>query len=505
MSVIVLARIALETLSPLAIYSGSRDLLSNNALARDWNGNPYLPATTVAGVWRSAIGDFNLTSINPLKSTSWFGRKGAGRKETDRLASRVTVYDGLLLDSHSRLPGDEREGELRILCEKEDVIYRSLCTSEDRRYERPGCRINAKKTNHNGSLFKSKTLPKGVRFAFDVKFELDSDNDVSECRRLLSFISSDSFTMGSKTANGLGTFKVIGMTIESLDLEKFSSDSAALAEKIRKFVTSREVGIGNLADCSCVQNSDEKVWDFVLESHGSMRIGTGRASEKLTVSGSDGRAIGSMKCDDGVNVKNRNIQQCFTDSRFDWNGKEFVGQINEFIIPGSTIKGILAHRTMYHFLRRRNWFADKAIKEGSEVRPQELVEKILNNETPPIELEPYYSLFGRNDPKDHSNMLSGALKVSDAVVNCAGVVNRMHNKIDRFTGAVMPSALFGQARLVDPNFKITIRIDPSRRCQLKDDCEIMQAFEDTIYDLKHGFLSICAGSGRDTAVFFERV
>ena len=46
-------------------------------------------------------------------------------------------------------------------------------------------------------------------------------------------------------------------------------------------------------------------------------------------------------------------------------------------------------------------------------------------------------------------------------------------------------------------------MNPSRGSELPDDAEIMQAFQDTLYDLKNGFLNICAGSGRDTAVFSE--
>ncbi len=497
MSVIVLARIAVETTSPLAIYSGGRDLLASNALARDWNGNPYLPSTSLTGVWRSVIDTLN-------ESAEWFGCLGSGKSDKNtRLASRIAVSDGMMLDSHSRLPGRVDNGVFHAMSNcSSDKLYQKLSAGECG-YERTSCRINSRKANHSGSLFKNTMIPKGVRFAFDVKFDLDSRGDVDFCNKLMDCIGSESFTLGSKTANGFGTFRVIGRNTRTFVLEDYASDPKKMTEEIRSFIASRDVVI------ECNKHSDIgedniRTWDFILESEGTMRIGTGKKTDGLSIKGPDDRDIDLMKFETEFDYKNRNIQQCFTDSRLKWNGKEYDKEISEFIIPGSTIKGIIAHRTMFHFLRRKKWFADRRIREESDVRPQELVDKILENATPPEELEPFYQLFGKNDPSDHKKMLAGSLKVRDAVISCKGIINRMHNKIDRFTGAVMPSALFGQARLVDPSFRVHISLNRSRKNRPDDDSDIMKAFEDTIYDLKNGFLNICAGSGRDTAVFSEK-
>ncbi|MBQ8708649.1 MAG: hypothetical protein IJ523_11235 [Succinivibrionaceae bacterium] len=509
MSVIVLARIAVETTSPLAIYSGRRDQLSNNALARDWNGLPYLPATAVAGVWRNAVTDIDATGINPIRPDRWFGSIRSGNAN-ERMASRVIVSDGLLLNSHSKLPGSGKEDiSFRALCDKEDPVYDLVSGSADRDYERPGCRINARKANHNRGLFKSKTLPKGLRFAFDVKFELDDRDDIETCRYILSKIASDSFVMGSKTANGLGAFKVISCRQQEFDLKDYANRPNELAQAIRGFVLKRQISIGEEANL-IAENEPEagRTWEFTLASEGTMRLGTGRNTSGLTIVGSNGvKEIELLEYEKGLKFEDRNIQRCFTDTRLEWNGNDFTRKVSEFIVPGSTIKGIIAHRTMYHFLRRKKWFATNVITQNGE-SPQDLINRILENKEPPEEFEPFYDLFGRNDPTNHDRMQAGALKVSDAVVDCASIVNRMHNKIDRYTGGVMPSALFGQARLVDPSFRVRIGLSRKwlelRQENLHDDSEIMKALDDTIYDLKNGFLNICAGSGRDTAVFYER-
>lgn len=515
MSTVVLTRVAVETVSPLAIYSGDRETLGQNAIVRDWNGLPYIPATAIAGVWRHTV-----MNIAKEKDSSWyqhwFGSK-SGPKSRERMASRIVVSDGLLLNSKSCLPGslDKNKKQLRMLTEpdSQDRIYQLVSLNNSGRFERTCCRLNEKKANHRSALFTAKTLPKGLRFAFDIKFELDSDDDVREYQNVLKIIGSRNFALGSKTANGLGAFKIIGVDQEIIHLEKYAKNPEEAAEKIRAFVLRREVTINKDEAAKVIPSSDDtglRVWKFTLRSKGTMRIGTGipgRITAKVSAYKPDEKntknTINLMPGEDAREEKilQRNIQSCFTDTKITWKGSNFDDDVLEFIIPGSTIKGVLAHRTMYHFLRRKNWFAGEKISISSDRTPRDLIRDLLDNREPPEELELYYALFGKNDPVNHDNMRAGSLKVQDAVISADYWLNRMHNKLDRFTAGVMPSALFGQMRLVNPSFEVHISMNPSRDSRISDDSLIMQAFQDTLYDLKNGFLNICAGSGRDTAVF----
>ena len=511
MTTIVLTRIAIETVAPLAIYSGERETLGHNAIVRDWNGLPYIPATAIAGVWRHTVRNICGNRVNPIKFLYWFGQSSGDLEE--RMASRITVTDGLLLDESSCLPGAFSDGrKLRMLTgyNREDRIYSLTDINASGRFERTSCRMNARKAGHKGALFTGKTLPKGLRFAFDVKFELDSEDDLKQYREVLKVIGSRSFALGARTANGQGAFRVIGVDLEEINLESCASDPAKAAEKIRAFAVSRMVRIAKdeeLPKLSELIPSDDgtelRTWKFRLSSQGTMRIGTGTPGDiSGNVSAVDcfGKPICLMAGEDG-SVKS-NQQDCFSDVRIQWNGTRFAGEVREFIIPGSTIKGILAHRTMYHFLRRKGWFADSAVRENGQ-KPQDLINCLLENQAPPPEFEPFYALFGRNDPQNPDNMLSGSLKVHDSVINADSWICRMHNRLDRFTAVVMPSALFGQMRLVNPSFEISISLNPSRAALLPENSEIMLAFNDTLEDLRQGFLNICAGAGRDTAVFSE--
>ncbi len=499
MKIIMLARVAVETVSPLAVCSGDRDLLSSDSLARDWNDLPYLPATSLTGVWRSVIeGMQTLNASDPdnrslkVQPGEWFGY--ADDRQGKSMASRIILSDGLLLDSNSRLPGQSRDGLLLPLDHAvgDDPVYRLVSKAAENDYVRPHCRLNARRVCHDGALYHSKVLPTGLRFAFDVRFELKTLEEQETCLRFLEFFRSGYFSLGSKTANGQGRLKVIGQKVEIFDLEAWKDRPGEMARKMREFLLERQVAVDPPAD---VAFAPSRSWNIRLSSQGTMRVGTGSSSRKNFRGASQEREFGFMK---GEASDENNVQHCYSETRLRWNGSKYQDQIAQIVIPGSTIKGILAHRTMYHFLRNAKMFAGTGDENHRD--PAAMLRALLNNETPPAELEPYYRLFGVNDPGDQKLSRSGALMVSDAVVECRSMITRMHNRIDRFTGGVMPSGLFGQVRLVDPSFTVNIRLRPQRFHDLKD-AAIMKSFEDTIYDLKNGFLNICAGSGRDTAVF----
>ena len=50
-----LARITLETGTPLVIGSGNKDIKTDSVVAKDINELPYIPATTLAGLIRHSL------------------------------------------------------------------------------------------------------------------------------------------------------------------------------------------------------------------------------------------------------------------------------------------------------------------------------------------------------------------------------------------------------------------------------------------------------------------
>lgn len=92
-----LARFIIETVTPLAIGSGEKDIITDALVATDVNGLPYIPGTAIAGVVRSMLIQ---EGVDP---ETFFGfqkkKDGNGSKiiftEAKILNSKGKVIDGL--------------------------------------------------------------------------------------------------------------------------------------------------------------------------------------------------------------------------------------------------------------------------------------------------------------------------------------------------------------------------------------------------------------------------
>ena len=498
MSIIALTRITIETTSPLSVYSGDRSILSNDALSRDWNGLPYIPATSLTGVWRSILE----TDSGSSDVDYWFG-VSKSRDDSERMASRIIISDARMLNCRSTLPNDG-EGSGVLLSETYihgDRLLAKFTEEHDKDFERMNCRINGRKTALNKALHKTMTLPRGIRFFFNIKAELDSEEDIAKYHRLLKTLSSSGFALGSKTSIGHGRFKIIGLASENIDLADYRKNTAEFTKKITEFTGSCSVPLTIPKEMQPDSDAESLYitpdgWNFEISAKGSWRAGTGRrsASKAQTARGSRAGLLAGETVDD-------NTQRCFTDGYVKWVDNEFDAIDYEILVPGSTVKGVIAHRTLYHYLRLKRLYAG-CNTEGASTA-EEIVDNLLNNQTSPEILEEYCQVFGRNDPQNPDRILAGSLRIGDCKVDCSGIISRMHNKIDRFTGGVIPSALFSQEKLINPIIKINLQIRKDRFEKIKNS-DILEALKRTIYDLKHGYLNICAGSGRDTAIFTEK-
>jgi CRISPR/Cas system CSM-associated protein Csm3 (group 7 of RAMP superfamily) len=52
-----IARFTIESETPLAVGSGEKDILLDRVVAKDANGLPYIPGTSLTGVLRHALGN----------------------------------------------------------------------------------------------------------------------------------------------------------------------------------------------------------------------------------------------------------------------------------------------------------------------------------------------------------------------------------------------------------------------------------------------------------------
>ena len=86
----LVARISLEAVSPLAVGSGEKDIITDTPVARDCNGLPYIPGTSLMGIIRHSMSQENIKQLLGYQDKE----KGEG--------SKVIISDALLTDENGK-------------------------------------------------------------------------------------------------------------------------------------------------------------------------------------------------------------------------------------------------------------------------------------------------------------------------------------------------------------------------------------------------------------------
>lgn len=442
-----IARCVIETESPIALHSGNREYGFDTQLARDWNSLPYIPATSIVGVWRSLI---------PLdEAEKWFGSaKDKGN------ASLLSISDALMLNSKS-----EYFPKLAGKSILNDKLYQKY--GEDRSEIRERCRISHRGAAVHEGKFDVAVLPTGIRFVFDVRAELTESQNFSEVRQLLAYFKKDSVYLGSGMTNGQGKIKLVGYTEFNENLSEVAP--AELQQKITKFVSAK-VPL-TIDDCMLQCKSRETV----------------QILAEIPMIGRDTWKIGENIVD--------KTSCCHMEHRIIWdkNGQEKLDLENErIVVPGSSLKGIIAHRTDFHF-RKLKMVSDTV---GEDLPPQSEIS--ISHE-----LE---ELFGTAGDGDDIPARAGQLIVEDTVIENVKNIERTHVKIDRFSGGAYDGALFTERRIYKPRMTFRIKLKTSMdNNSLSASREIKnslaaKALARTITDIIEGFLPIASGSGRQAGL-----
>lgn len=450
-----ICRFVIESNAPLAIHSGDRDVGRDTQLAKDWNNLPYIPATAIVGVWRSIIE--NDERFNDLEIKSWFGEASKSNSQ----ASHFIVTDGLLLDQNSCLSYGIID-QAKIL---NDEVYKLLRNTSSHR-ERTA--INARAVAKAESKFDVSMLPKGARFSFDVQVIFDpqkqSENDL---KKLLQLFSDHSFSLGSNASNGFGTFDLKGFDYLYFDLGEIENKYQELV-KFRELNSTKLEIKNDFVDFSVDQNSKLDFIDLDLQAIDTWKIGRKEDRDR-------------NDC-------------CYTEPYMRWEKERYLDydRNEEIVIMGSSIKGIILHRTLYHYLKLKNKFAEDVLPNNDSNFSLDLV-KHLGEET----IGAFIDLFGYASTHGNNEAYASKLVIKDVIVDCDKDIARTHNKIDVFSGGTMSSALFNEKRLYKPQF--TLKIGLTKNYQFKDD-DIKEAFKRTLIDLAEGFLPIATGTGRQAAI-----
>jgi len=449
----ILARVVLEAASPLCVGNGEKDIITDAQVATDVNGLPYIPGTALAGLFRHAIEEAG-ADVN-----DFFGfQKGNQGK-----GSEIIFSDG-------RMVGKEGKVLDGLLCiDFKDAFYSSFAQLPIRQHVRIGHRGTA----DNHGKFDQQVVFKGTRFVFEIEAVSDGSNE-EMFSRVLDVLTSETFRIGGGSRKGFGEVRIIEVKKSFLDL----SDTEMLHRYAAKSSALSDTSFwGELPkDGNVEKNSGEFIrYELTLKPDDFFLFGSGFASDNADIS--------PVKEDVII-----------------W--KDGIPSIQHscVLIPASSLKGAIAHRTAFYYNKQNQVFADKLERPGDALG-------FFGKENFAVR-----ALFG-SEGANEQGQRRGAVIFSDIVEKTPASEKLLnHVSIDRFTGGAIDGAKFDE-EVTDASgqaFQTTIFVDgkcldeycATEKCvgeSAKGD--VLQAFEKALKDVVTGMLPLGGGVNRGHGIF----
>lgn len=427
----LLGRFIIEAVTPLAVGSGQSDAFSDSLVARDVNGLPYIPGTSIAGVLRHMIGEENAKDLFGFQEC----KNGKG--------SKVIFTEAKILDSK----GNVVDNMVDVSSNEDEIV--NICNALPVRQH---IRIGSKGTGVDSGKFDEQVVYSGTRFCFEVEM-VCTESESEAFALILEKIQNKNFRLGGGTRTGFGEIKIVKIQTSSLNLRN---------EKDLELYLDKS---SDLSQC----------WNGWQDCEVKTGVSEGYVEYRLELKPADFFIFSSGFGDDDADitpVKERIIR---------WNDKGTAEVVdNVRLIPASSIKGAVSHRTAYHWNRANQIYAEVASEEMQEN-------------------EAVRNLFGY---QDGTKQVRGKVMFSDIYVkelDDSKDTVQYHVKIDRFTGGAMAAsgALFQE--------KVVYGADTTLRTSVyvsKDvDEKYINAFEDALSDITKGLLPLGGGVNRGHGMF----
>lgn len=439
------ARITLEALSPLMIASGEADPLFDVLLARDANGLPFIPATSIAGVLRSALPLDDGMKNELLGEEMWSENKNPGR---------LSLTDGLALNGSLRpvdgMPRDKADADALA-----DSIFQWL--QDVQPVVRDHVRIDPTGTVDDRGKFTRAAAPKGTRFLFACEMwaapEEARPDDAAPWQTFQAAVKDAVLAFGGATRAGYGQAHTIAVETRAFDMRK--ADDRDAARRSHKL--------------------SEPLGGMKLNLPGKHRT----ADVEITLQPEDLFRFGQGAEDDRHDADLRPVRQ----DVISWkNGRGRIDN-NRYFIPASAIKGPLRHRTEYHLRCIKECFAG----EDDEAKKAVAVDDLINR------------YFGTR--KDGGGGNTGQLWFEDialAAPDDTALKTIARTSIDRFTGGVRRKALYTEQALQNMP-AIVLRIGCDGRSGWDRDFD--KAFDAALSDLSEGWLPLGASGTKGLGAF----
>lgn len=425
----LIARVLLEATSPVAVGTGETDIITDAPVARDCNGLPYIPGTSLMGIIRHSMNQENIQELLGFQDKD----KGEG--------SKVIISDALLvgakgkaLDGLQDIEGDEYLRHFLVLPIRQHV------------------RITEKGTAAKNAKFDEQVAYTGTRFVFEIE-HLSKDGNDERMQEMLNIISSPTFRIGGGTRCGFGSMKVVNIQYHSYDLTQ-ATDLKDYLEKTSSL------------------SEDFKQADEITSST-TLQKGWTQYTLKL-------QPMDFFLFSSGFGGEDADMTPV-KEQRIVWKDGEPFFQKACTLIPATSVKGAIAHRTAYHWNKLMGYNVEKGTAIGCDKNPAVI------------------TLFGTMTNEDNIVPSTGHVIFSDVMVEKDASKVLPHIKVDKFTGGVMDGALFQEK--VTFGQGQTIRETIFVKDEAIQDTKIKEAFEKSLSDICSGMLPLGGGTNRGNGIF----
>lgn len=436
-----IARLKVKAKTPLFVGSGDSSLLKDALVQKDHYGLPIIPGTSLAGVLRHS-----LERLNPDKE-KW--NEIFGFQDGDEgFGSKLKISAAYFLLGNGKIA----EGvDAKI---DDDIIFKI-----DNLPNRQHVRITHKGTAADKGLFDNEVVYAGSQFIFEIELKGEKEDQV-DWEKIIETFQSPNFRVGQGTRNGYGNLQVCEIFTQKFDLNK-SSDFCAYLNfnpSLNAALNFKKVHIEEQqADYELQLTPD----DFFIFSEG----------------------FGDE------DVDNKPVTEEVIEYK--------EGEINfseKTLIPGSSIKGAIAHRVAYHYNKLNGFFADKI---------NDQVKKYIEENNQAVA-----TIFGKKgEVVDNENTGQRGILIIDDLyyddIDNEKIFN--HVAIDRFTGGGIDGALFSEKVSHKKNGTIDLKINLSEAI---DDDKIKEALEESLKDICKGLLPLggmtTKGHGMFTGILFKK-
>lgn len=433
-----LARVVLEAETPLCISTGKRNGNTQSPVIKDINGLPYIPSSSMAGVLRHAIGEENAKMI--------FGFQDRSNNTT--YGSKAIFTDGVMIGKE----GIALDGIQEI--DFTDEFYRHYQNLPVRHH----VKISQKGAGVDKGKYDHEVVYKGTRFVAEIIILSDGTNEAF-FNSIINRLRDSTFALGGKTRRGIGKMKVqqcekaiLNLTVKK-DLDDFLGKSASLSEPFSRYTKT---------DATPIASEGWTNYTLELEPEDYILF---RAS---------------------VSDDNRYAQPV-VESYIKWSdGKpKFIDGC--VLIPGSSIKGAISHRTAFHWNRLGNLYAEGTVHPvGDDNQAVTSIFGVIKK-----------SYENKLITKRGNCLIPDIIEEAPLAEEDKKVFN--HVSIDRLTGGALQTALFSENAVYRKGHRYSLEI-LVKESALKGP-NIREAFEAALKDLKNGMLPLGGLTNHGYGVF----